>query len=357
MNLLIKGSSLIKKTVSLILIFVMLSLIPLMEIQEAHAATKKSCKASPSTAINILLRGMGTMYNIFPIRIGGIKIVNLSGVDDYNSAGSSPLCICKMPPPLFIRIGIKLSMWEAAHLVETVKNPWCSPSIGFQITVPFNEMVVGTESHLETHNNQAASAQIHVIIYPVWALVGLFVDVACFQYAKSFDYLYITEIDPLWQNDMWASLLGPEAYLVSNPVTQIVCAADAVAANIQRSIDPLFWCMGSWGSTYPMAKATTSSGYVQAQASLASRMVAKLHRELLLWGTIGPPTVSGWCQRYPLPMWMKRQYNLLLLHPVPQKKRMVIGKSGLLWSSAKNPPFKGDDFVWMLYNKRDCCLF
>jgi conjugal transfer pilus assembly protein TraU len=300
---------------------------------------------------------MSTLTNVFPIRLAGIQIINLGGVDDFNSISSSPICICNMPPPIFIRAGLPLSMWEAGHLMETVKHPWCSPSVGIQLPVPFNQQAMGSEGQQETSNSQHAAAQVHMVIYPVWILIGLFVDVMCFQYAKSFDYLYVTEIDPLWQNDMWATLLGPEAILVANPVAQMACSIDSMKATINRGLDPLFWCMGAWGSTYPMSENITSAGYVQANAGLASRMIAKLHREMLLWGTIGNPTVSGTCQRYPMPMWMKRQYNLLLLHPIADSKRRVIGKPGILWTSGKNVPFTGDDFVFMLYNKRDCCLF
>lgn len=329
---------------------------------EAEAA-KPGCKASVSSLLKILWTGLKTSQNVFPIRLAGIKIFSFSGVDDYDTSGASsmPLCFCKMPPPIFLRIGLKFSMWEAAHIVESVKHPWCSPTAGLEIPVPFNTKDVGMSSTKTSVSGRAvsASAQEHLVIYPIWTIVGLFLDIACFQFARSFDYLYLTEVDPLWQNDMWATLLGPEAFLVSNPITQIACTADSVAANTVRAIDPLFWCVGSWStSVYPMSKNQQSSGdYVAANAALAARLAAKLHREFLLWGTIGPPMVSGVCQRYPAPMWIKRQYNLLLLWPVSQNKRMQIGRTGLMWSFGKNPPWKTDDFVFMLYNKRDCCLF
>lgn len=319
------------------------------------ADTMPACKGE-GTAMKILMNGLSTLENVFPIRMGGYKLINLSGVDDYNSAGGNPICICKIPVVPYYRVGITISMWEAAHLIETVKHPWCSPTVGTQLSVAMNQQAVGTESRGETDNSQHAAAQVHVIVYPVWFIVGLFVDSVCFQYVKGFDYLYLTEVDPLWQNDMWATLLGPEATLVANPVAQMACAIDSAAATLVRPLDPLFWCMGAWGSTYPMSENITSAGYVQANAGLAARMVAKLHREFLFWGTIGPPTVSGWCQRYPMPMWMKMQYNLLMLHPIPDKLRKVIGYPGVLWTSLKNPPYIGDDFVFMLYNKRDCCF-
>jgi conjugal transfer pilus assembly protein TraU len=345
----------IRKVISIVLISIFISITPIAEKNALSA--QPGCKATPGDAVKILMTSMSTLTNVFPIRLAGIQVINLGGVDDFNSISSSPICICNMPPPIFIRAGLPLSMWEAGHLMETVKHPWCSPSVGIQLPVPFNQQAMGSEGQQETSNSQHAAAQVHMVIYPVWILIGLFVDVMCFQYAKSFDYLYVTEIDPLWQNDMWATLLGPEAILVANPVAQMACSIDSMKATINRGLDPLFWCMGAWGSTYPMSENITSAGYVQANAGLASRMIAKLHREMLLWGTIGNPTVSGTCQRYPMPMWMKRQYNLLLLHPIADSKRRVIGKPGILWTSGKNVPFTGDDFVFMLYNKRDCCLF
>ncbi len=345
----------IKKAFLITLIFIFLTII--LYTETSVLAEMPGCKASPKSSIDILTKSMGTLTNVFPIRLGGVKIINLSGVDDFNSISNSTVCVCNMPPPVFIKVGLPLSMWEAGHLIETVKHPWCSPSVGTQLPVLYNMNALGTETDYNSTNSNHAAAQVHVIIYPVWTLIGLFVDVICFQYLKSFDFLYVTEIDPLWQNDMWATLLGPEAILVANPVAQLACSIDAVKANINRGLDLLFWCMGSWGSTYPMSENVTSTGYLQANASLAARMIAKLHRELLLWGTIGNPTVTGYCQRYPMPVWRKSQYNLLLLHPIPDSRRMVIGKAGLLWTAGKNIPFKGDDFVWMLYNKRDCCLF
>lgn len=351
----------IQKTVAVLLIAcIMLT----TTLQPAQAETTKACKASPGTMIKILTKGMTTMTNAFPIRIAGIKLFDLGGVDDYDTTGASsmPLCICTMPPPIFLRIGLKFSMWEPAHIIETVKHPWCSPTVGLQLPININKKDIGTsqtKSPIHAGKATSATAQSHLIAYPLWVILGLFLDIACFQYAKSFDYLYVTEIDPLYQNDMWATLLGPEAYLVANPLAQFACVADSVKANINRPIDPLFWCVGSWSSSvYPMSKNQQSPGdYVVANAALSARLIAKLHREMLLWGTTGTPTVSGTCQRYPMPMWMKKQYNMYTLYPVSMSKRQVIGRTGLRWSFAKNPAWKGDDFVWMVYNKRDCCLF
>lgn len=345
-----------KNLKQLVLIF-SLTAILIVSFNSTALATSPACKATPETAIKILLTGAATAYNIFPIRIAGIPIMSLKELDDFNLIGNFPICICKMPPPIFIRIGITLSLWEPARIIETVHVPWCSPTVGMHLPIPFNQMAIGgKEKETGTTDSGSAQAQVHIIAYPLWFFFGLFLDVVCLQPFKSFDYLYLTELDPLWQNDMWATLLGPEAILVANPIAQLACVVDSAAATVWRGLDPLFWCIGSWGGTYPMSQNIVSDNHIESNAGLAARMISKMHRQLLFLATAGPPTVKEWCQRYPAPIWFKSHYNLLLLHPIPQPKRMVIGRTGIIWSAAKNPPFIGGDFVWMIYNKRDCCL-
>lgn len=323
----------------------------------AEAGAGKACKATSASMLAVLTRSMKTLYNVFPIRLAGVQIMTFGELEDFNLIGNFPICGCIMPPPVYYRVGMPFSMWEPAHVVEIVQHPWCSPSLGSSIPIPINEKALGTQSSYATDNAQHVAAQAHLISYPVWNIIGMFVDTACFQFAKGFDLTYMTELDPLWQNDMWATLLGPEAVLVANPIAQLACAVDSVAATLGFPLDPLFWCMGAWGSTYPMSENMTSVDYVQAQAALAARLASKMHRELVLWGTMGPPTITGVCQRYPAPIWLKSQYAPLMLYPVPGVYRIPVGRTGLLWTAMKDYPFSGDDFVFMLYNKRDCCIF
>jgi len=323
---------------------------------EASAAYA-GCKASAGSLITIQLSALKTLHNIFPIRIAGFKIVNFKGLDDFNDIGHPIICICTMPPPLFVRVGIPLSLWEPVDMIETVQHPWCSPSAGMQLPVPFNIQNLGGESSTNTQFDRSASAQIHLISYPIWAVVGLFVDFVCLQGKTGFDYLYLTELDPLWQNDMWATLLGPEAYLTANPVAQYACGIDAATATVGLPLDFLYWCSGAWGGTYPMSKNIPSVGYLQANAGLTAKFIAKMHREMVLWITSGLFMIKGSCQAFPFPLWKKSQYGLLNLYPVPGVNRQPIGRSALLWGPGKNPPMLGSDFVWMLYRKRDCCAF
>src|SRR3546814_13027372 len=81
--------------------------------------------------------------------------------------------------------------------------------------------------------------------------MDLLTDVACLEQA-SFDIAYVTEIDPLWQDDALTALINPEVALFANPIAQTACAADCGAANMKLPLDPLFWCAGCLGSMYQM---------------------------------------------------------------------------------------------------------
>jgi len=63
---------------------------------------------------------------IFPIRIAGVPR-GPGGVPDDAAA---PFCVCPgrtfgIPSP-----GITLGLWEPTHLIEEVRQPWCSPILG-----------------------------------------------------------------------------------------------------------------------------------------------------------------------------------------------------------------------------------
>src|SRR3546814_12453398 len=67
-----------------------------------------------------------------------------------------------------------------------------------------------------------------------------------------------------------------------------VCSSDldSAAAAAGKVIDPLFWCMGSWGATYPIAGDIHFDDSVEAWAGLAARGV-------FMMGRLGALTLSS----------------------------------------------------------------
>ena len=289
---------------------------------------------------------------IFPVKIGGVELVG-SDIDSPPDNISSPICVCGSPVP---KIGITASFWEPARLVETVKDPYCFPLIGAQLSNPKPGFLGGGKEGLGEDLPPETFQQAHWYIFPVWGILDLFADVPCLEKAP-FDIAYMTEIDPLWNSDISSFILDPEALLFGNPAAQLACIADSVASNAGYPNDPLFWCMGSWGSAYPLTGHIASDDYVQANAGLGARMIYKLSRETLTWDpgiNVCGPTLT--------PIWVKSHYRMQIAKPVRGSIITPIGRSSLIWGGGKNPPWGSvsngpDDFLWMIFRKVSCCIF
>ena len=122
--------------------------------------------------------------------------------------------------------------------------------------------------------------------------------------AGSFDLAYLTEVDPLWNDDELTLILNPDAVLFANPIAIAACAADCVAATVGFGLNTLFWCAGCQGGLYPMdGHVQYHMGGVRTAALLAQRLTAKMHRELIAWGWHGS---RGLCGPYLSRSWTSR---------------------------------------------------
>ena len=303
------------------------------------------CAPTGALTVDIILKADYTA--MFPLRIAGIPIVP-GRIQDVGGSVSSPICICKDPIP---RIGIPVSFFEPSRLIEVVKDPYCFPSMGFGLTTSGGTL--GGTSGDDGSGNQSTFYQAHYYIFPIYALLELLTDFICLQ-MTGFDMAYLTEVDPLWNNDTLSAILNPEALLFGNPVSNLACIADAVTSAVFEPIDALFWCKGSWGNAYPLTGQTGGDGYVEGGASVAASLIYKLHRQLVLWGSWGQ---AGLCGYYPAPIWRKSAYRLQIVTPIPSLYATTNGTTGMLWSFGKNPPFVGDNFSYLLFKKRECCAF
>ena len=89
--------------------------------------------------------------------------------------------------------------------------------------------------------------------------------------------------------------------------------------------------------------------------AISAKMIAKLHRELFLYGSVGE---AGLCGTYPMPIMRKSQYSLLPVHPVSFPLRVPIGRTEFLWGQGMEVPFVNHHvYTNVVYRKRDCCAF
>lgn len=319
----------------------------------ATAACGATGEGTPATALKVWTTAIATIYNIFPIRIGGVTIASFKGLEDFNSVSNTPVCLCMDPLP---RIGLKVSLWEPIAFLEATKIPSCSPSLGMSLPLPSRaaQMGFGGEDSGDEDQSNYHFYQFHYIKFHPFAVLNMFLDFVCLE-KSGLDIAYMSELDPLWQSDVWASILNPEAILVANPIAQMSCMADSAAATMGFPLDFLWWCLGTWGSLYPMTGNVSQGINLTSQMNISARAVAKLHRQLILWGSVGE---NGLCGMYPMPVMRKSQYSLLPLHPVPYPLRIPLGRSVMLWGQGQETPFVNHHvYVNFLYRKRDCCAF
>jgi conjugal transfer pilus assembly protein TraU len=282
---------------------------------------------------------------VYPVRMGGIELIS-STIPSPADNISSDFCVCGTTT------GVSTSFWEPARIIETVKDPWCFNLISSDLN---NGYFLGGDYTQEHQPKEAMFSQAHYYMLNVWSFLDLFMDIPCLE-DTGFDVTYITEVDPTWNDDMLAFLINPEALLFGNPVAVLACMADAVAANLYYPADYLFWCMGSWGSAYPLAGHKGDNSYIQDNAAVAAKMIYKLTRELTLWDT-----ASNVCGSVMYPIWQKSHYRMQVMKPVKDSTCHVIGRSGIFWASLKNPPYDAggnatDNFDWVITRKKLCCV-
>ncbi len=265
------------------------------------------------------------------------------------------ICTCPSPiPPLYRSVGIPISFWEPARLVDVTRTPYCLVNMGGIHMMDTGIVDRGHVSDPEADGASNSYYNVHWYAYPLLYILEVFTDFICLE-SGSIDVAYMTEIDPFWNDDVKSQILNPEAILFGNPLTQAVCAADCMASSFEYPLDILFWCNGCQGSIYPFTGTVNyHTGGVQASLLVAGRFMAKLHREGLLKGYIG---VDGLCDKYPMPIIKKSQYRTQMTYPIPQTTAcQPFGATSVFWQGGKEYPYGGEDFGYLIWRKRDCCL-
>jgi conjugal transfer pilus assembly protein TraU len=287
---------------------------------------------------------------VFPIRIGSLKIGDGQVPDD---ASDQILCSCTDPAgvPDF---GLVIGLWEPARLVELVRAPGCAPSLG-GIRLPVgSERMIATPGKSQWDTSDTSFFHYHWYAFPLLVLLDLFYDGHCIDGYLDFDLLYLSELDPTWNNDELAFFTNPEAAWLANPTALSACMADAVAANVGKPLDSLFWCAGSWGFLYPFSGHGPTLGSRPRETSLLmARATAALHRRGLARRTMGDGAL---CNAPIEPFLPKTQYKASMFFPRPEAHEAhVIGQSTFTWGEHRNIPGTGEDHLYILWRWNDCC--
>lgn len=288
---------------------------------------------------------------LFPISIGSVDVVGSDLHDTKNP--TSPICACGSP---IVRVGISTGFWEPMAMTDVTHHPFCMVTLGgMQLDLGTSYTEGNTSNAQEEDNN--SFYYVHWYKYPILYILNVIVDGLCLE-PGDLDIAYLSELDPTWRDDEMGFILHPEAILFGNIIAQAACSADSIAASVSSPIDSLFWCAGAQGSMYPMTGHIQEHiGGVQASTLLTERMDYKLHREGLIWDSVGEDSPML-CYEYPTPIIPKSRYRYQMVHPLPTVGAggcHPFGATTALWGAGHEYPVLGEDFGYIVWRKRNCC--
>lgn len=286
---------------------------------------------------------------MFPIRFSGVNIGGSHTPDDT----ASPICVCPSAALFgFPTPGFTLGMWKPTHIVETVRQPGCFPSIGSETGLASVQSLLHGGG--EEHEHEAGYHSTHVLTFPVSAITDMLTSSACTTSSSyDIDILSISEIDPTHSDAELSMVVNPEAVLFANPIAQAVCIADAVAATAYKPLLFAFWCMGSWGNTYPLSGYSNTRTQVQGAGLNGARAVATMHKRFMGNLHYGNSAV---CSSHAFPTYPKQQYRWQNLYPMPQRsKNEWTGEATILNREWRHIPVTGEDWVQIMSTYEECC--
>lgn len=284
---------------------------------------------------------------LFPITIGSLPVVPGKEADTDNP--SSPIQLCPLPS-IGYRLGLAIGFWEPMAVTDVTRSPFCLVNLGgISMNIGKMGMGVGEQSNQEVPH---VFYHVHWYKYPLIAWLNIITSLGCLQ-GGEMDIGYLTELDPLWNDDQLSLLINPEAALFGHVVAQGACAADA-AASLVKPIDLLFWCAGSHGSLYPFT-GTVTNEYSPAQSSvlLSERLAFKLHRQGLMMESVGEN--SAVCFEYPSPIMPKSRWRYQMVNTLPDARAChPFGRSTLTWQTGHLKPNDRKNYGYLMWRKRNC---
>lgn len=289
---------------------------------------------------------------LFPISIGNVKVTSNDYPDTENP--SLPVEACPIGP--LYRIGLNIGFWEPFALTDVTPLPYCLVNLG---GVQMKITHVGHGGRQDrSPSNSGAFYYVHWYKYPVIYWLQILTSMACME-SGEFDIAYLTELDPLWNDDQLSFLINPEASLFANKITQAACSADAIRSQKGLPIDSLFWCAGTQGGMYPLDGAVfDEKSPIQAAVLLSERMDYKMHREGLILES-SPKAGNGIngpiCHQHPTPILPKSRYRYQMVNTIAASKNCYpFGHSVATWEAGHMYPADGDLFGFLIWKKRNC---
>ena len=326
-------------------------------------ADAESCPAS-----DILGSGMISSICwscIFPMKVAGIQLFGsplASGETDSHGfalsskpavpadAADDVVCICDDGP--LPTVGIPTGMWLPTDLYETTLTPGCSSVLGGVRVGISDPLYLGTSGDPTSDLEQQSFNHIHSYSYPLVTMMELFTK--CSNAYSDIDLLYMSELDPMWNDPIVAMYGNPVSVFGSSLIAQSACAADSIASSFGNPIDELFWCGGTWTSTLaPYTGYEHAQGPVQFSQSTAQKLLAMNAARGISRRTVGNDAL---CTAQYSPMLQRSHYRWQVAWPRAEATRNHgSGESLLRWGQGRVVPGFAELPIYLGWSWTDCC--
>ena len=288
--------------------------------------------------------------------------VDTPNPDDWNP--SDYFCTCKNSHGL-IDIGIYVSFWEPARVIEVVPKPNCFPFLfGLDMGDSLNIFgASGTRDGSMGKPGDKSYYNVHYLSFPLFTILNIITGMSyCTDYSVviSISCGFPRSIRPGTMMNS-RSYVNPEASLFANPIAQAICTVDCIAASVGFPLNRPFLVRRLLGKYVPFTGNSGLTGSPVRQTSLlASRLLAKLARNpvppVIEYDTSGEDSK---CEGKYRPIIKKSQYKFSTLFPISETQGKcchTLGSSTLLWGDHRNIPGTGEFQIYLMWRKRNCCL-
>lgn len=299
----------------------------------------------PNPVSDICWEGM------FPITVGDVDVVKGEG-----GQSTKAMCVCPKPPLGQPTPGIRVSFFEPTRMMDVTRTPYCFVNLG-GLKIGGNDLKDHGTVRLDSDTMTKSSFwHVHFYMYPILYLFELLTDFICMDKGV-FDMSYMTEFDPVWNDETMALIQNPEVILFGNPIAQEACAVDCQKAMKGFGVDQLFWCAGCHGSLYPFTgNVPVHKSSVQATELAAVKFMAMQHRRGLLHAYLGHnPCGASACL-----VIKKSMYKMQIINPVASTRHATpIGRSDFVFPRHhQRELIQGSGhYGYLVFRRRECCLF
>lgn len=290
--------------------------------------------------------------NMFPITIAGISD---GGGSDPPLMSIDSMCVCTgaygFPVP-----GIGMTYWEPTYVAEVGTQPGCLTTMGGMEILSGYAQLAPERSYgvAGQSGNTVNRLQVHWYNYPVFALMNMLSALGCSS-LSGVSFSTPTEIDPLWQDDLWAAIAFPETALYATPLGTLACVPDMIMSAVENPIEMMPWCQGAQGTLYPPTGVSRGMNSPQgSNLQVLGKFMQRAHRMAQLLTTIGP---AAECSSVYTPNMVRSQYRLDPIAPVSSNSRATIGKSEMLWGYAPPANYASrEDSAFLIWVGKQCCV-